>query len=125
MANDKERAVDLAVEQIERQFGKGSLMRLGEMAARQDIGVISTGSLSLDMALGVGGIPRGRVTEIYGSESSGKTTLAQHIIAEAQKAGGTAAFENIGQIMEHRGDRSECTRCENIVCIGHGHNVAC
>jgi recombination protein RecA len=92
MANDKERAVELAVEQIERQFGKGSLMRLGEMAARQDIGVISTGSLSLDLALGVGGIPRGRVTEIYGSESSGKTTLAQHIIAEAQKAGGKAVY---------------------------------
>ncbi len=92
MATDREKAVELAIEQIERQFGKGSLMRLGEMAARQDIGVISTGSLSLDLALGVGGIPRGRVTEIFGSESSGKTTLAQHIIAEAQKAGGQAVY---------------------------------
>jgi recombination protein RecA len=92
MTTDKEKAVELAIEQIERQFGKGSLMRLGEMAARQDVGVISTGSLSLDMALGVGGIPRGRVTEIFGSESSGKTTLAQHIIAEAQKAGGKAVY---------------------------------
>jgi len=92
MSNDKDKAVELAIEQIERQFGKGSLMRLGEIASRQDVGVISTGSLSLDMALGIGGIPRGRVTEIYGSESSGKTTLAQHIIAEAQKAGGKAVY---------------------------------
>jgi len=92
MSTDRDKAVELAIEQIERQFGKGSLMRLGEVASRQDVGVISTGSLSLDMALGIGGIPRGRVTEIYGSESSGKTTLAQHIIAEAQKAGGKAVY---------------------------------
>lgn len=91
MASDKEKAVELAIEQIERQFGRGSLMRLGQVANRQ-VDVISTGSLSLDMALGVGGIPRGRVTEIFGSESSGKTTLAQHIIAEAQKAGGKALY---------------------------------
>lgn len=91
MATDREKAVELAIEQIERQFGRGSLMRLGQVAAQQ-VDAIPTGSLSLDMALGVGGIPRGRVTEIFGSESSGKTTLAQHIIAEAQKAGGRAIY---------------------------------
>ncbi|HHE41113.1 MAG TPA: recombinase RecA [Dehalococcoidia bacterium] len=91
MTTDKEKAVELAIEQIERQFGRGSLMRLGQVAT-QHVDVVPTGSLSLDMALGVGGIPRGRVTEIFGSESSGKTTLAQHIIAEAQKAGGRALY---------------------------------
>jgi recombination protein RecA len=91
MTTDRQKAVELAIEQIEREFGRGSLMRLGD-AARQKIDVIPTGSLSLDIALGVGGIPRGRVTEIFGSESSGKTTLAQHIIAEAQRAGGTAVY---------------------------------
>ncbi|MFW6103150.1 MAG: recombinase RecA [Chloroflexota bacterium] len=91
MATDREKAVELAIEQIERQFGRGSLMRLGQVAAQQ-VDAIPTGSLSLDLALGVGGIPRGRVTEIFGSESSGKTTLAQHIIAEAQNAGGRAIY---------------------------------
>lgn len=90
--SNKERALDLAVSQIDRQFGKGSIMRLGDENARIAIDVISTGCLSLDAAIGVGGIPRGRITEIYGPESSGKTTLALHIIAEAQKTGGYAAF---------------------------------
>jgi recombination protein RecA len=89
--SEKGKAVDLAVAQIERQFGKGSIMRLGDRT-KVSIDVISTGSVSLDAALGVGGIPRGRVTEIYGPESSGKTTLALHVIAEAQKTGGLAAF---------------------------------
>ena len=89
---DKQRAVDLAISQIEKQFGKGSIMRLGEKEVITDIPVISTGSLSLDIALGIGGIPRGRVTEIFGPEMSGKTTLALHIVAEAQKRGGIAAF---------------------------------
>jgi len=88
---EKGKAVDLAVAQIERQFGKGSIMRLGDRT-KVAIDVISTGSVSLDAALGVGGIPRGRVTEIYGPESSGKTTLALHVIAEAQKVGGLSAF---------------------------------
>jgi recombination protein RecA len=92
MTTERDKAVELAIEQIERKFGRGSLMRLGEVAARQQVDAISTGSLSLDLALGIGGIPRGRVTEIFGSESSGKTTLAQHIIAEAQKAGGKAVY---------------------------------
>jgi recombination protein RecA len=90
---EKEKAIELAVSAIEKQFGKGAVMRLGsEEPLGQDISAISTGSVSLDLALGVGGIPRGRVIEIYGPESSGKTTLTLHIIAEAQKAGGVAAF---------------------------------
>lgn len=89
---EKERAIDLAVSQIDKQFGKGSIMRLGESGAKVEVPAISTGCLSLDSALGVGGIPRGRITEIYGPEASGKTTLALHIIAEAQKKGGYAAF---------------------------------
>lgn len=88
---DKQKAVQLAMDQIERQFGKGSIMQLGGQVLA-DIPVISTGSLALDHALGVGGIPRGRVTEIFGPESGGKTTLALHIIAEAQKLGGLATF---------------------------------
>ena len=89
---DREKAVDLAITQIERQFGKGSIMRLGGGDQIADIAVIPTGSLSLDLALGVGGVPRGRVIEIFGPEAGGKTTLALHIIAEAQKRNGLAAF---------------------------------
>jgi recombination protein RecA len=95
MANEdnKQRALDMAVSQIEKQFGKGAIMRLGEDGALvKDVAVIPTGSLSLDLALGIGGIPRGRVIEIYGPESSGKTTLALHVVAEAQGMGGSAAF---------------------------------
>jgi len=89
---DKEKAVELAVSQIDRQFGKGSIMRLGDDGAKVSVDVIPTGSLSLDAALGIGGMPRGRICEIYGPEASGKTTLALHIVAEAQKTGGYAAF---------------------------------
>jgi recombination protein RecA len=89
---DREKSVELAITQIERQFGKGSIMRLGGSEHVADIAVIPTGSLSLDLALGVGGVPRGRVIEIYGPEAGGKTTLALHIIAEAQKRSGLAAF---------------------------------
>lgn len=88
---EKQQALDLALSRIEKQFGKGSVMMLGE-TSHQNVDVIPTGSLALDIALGVGGIPRGRVTEIYGQESSGKTTLGYHVVAEAQKAGGIAAF---------------------------------
>ena len=88
---DKSKAIDAAVSQIERQFGKGSIMRMGD-EERPSVASIPTGALALDLALGVGGVPRGRVVEIFGPESSGKTTLALHIIAEAQKAGGLAAF---------------------------------
>ncbi len=90
--SDKRQALDLAISQIERQFGKGSVMRLGAKGALEEIATIPTGALSLDVALGVGGLPRGRVTEIYGPESSGKTTLALHVVAEAQRLGGIAAF---------------------------------
>src|SRR5216117_183473 len=89
---ERERALDMALAQIERSFGKGSIMRLGEAGDRLAIDVIPTGAIALDLALGVGGIPRGRVTEIYGPESSGKTTLLQHIIAQAQATGGVAAL---------------------------------
>src|SRR5207249_3649921 len=90
--SDRRQALELAIAQIERQFGKGSIMRLGAGGPLEEIAVIPTGALSLDVALGVGGLPRGRVTEIYGPESSGKTTLALHVIAEAQRLGGIAAF---------------------------------
>jgi len=90
--SDRRQALDLAISSIDRQFGKGAIMRLGQGGVFDEISVIPTGALSLDVALGIGGIPRGRVTEIYGPESSGKTTLALHIIAEAQRMGGTAAF---------------------------------
>ncbi|MFQ5585919.1 MAG: recombinase RecA [Thermodesulfobacteriota bacterium] len=90
--DEKRGTIELAMKQIEKQFGKGSIMRLGDGAFQTDIETISTGSLSLDIALGVGGIPRGRVIEIFGPESSGKTTLALHMVAEAQKGGGSAAF---------------------------------
>jgi len=89
---EREKALELAIGQIEKRFGKGSIMKLGDSARRPPIEVIPSGSLALDLALGVGGIPRGRITEIFGPESSGKTTLAQHIIAEAQKQGGIAAY---------------------------------
>jgi len=92
MADERGKAIDLALAQIEKQFGKGSIMRLGSKEAIVPIAVISTGSISCDAALGVGGVPRGRVVEIFGPESSGKTTLALQVIAEAQKSGGMAAF---------------------------------
>ncbi len=92
MDENKERALSAALSQIERQFGKGAVMRMGDNAAPRDIEFISTGSLGLDVALGIGGLPRGRVVEIYGPESSGKTTLTLEVIAQAQLAGGTAAF---------------------------------
>jgi recombination protein RecA len=92
MTTEKEKALQLAIDRIEKQFGKGSVMKLGEATARMQVSAIPTGSLSLDLALGIGGIPRGRVTEIFGSEGSGKTTLALHIIAEAQKLGGNAVY---------------------------------
>ena len=92
MDEQKKQALKVALGQIEKQFGKGSVMFLGDEESRTDIEAVSTGSLSLDIALGIGGLPRGRVVEIYGPESSGKTTLALHVIAEMQKLGGTAAF---------------------------------
>jgi recombination protein RecA len=92
MNSDRQKALDAALSQIERAFGKGSVMKLGAKEAATEIDTVSTGSLGLDIALGIGGLPRGRIVEIYGPESSGKTTLALHVIAQAQKAGGTCAF---------------------------------
>jgi len=92
MDENRKKALAAALTQIEKQFGKGSVMRMGDVGAVRNVDVISTGSLGLDLALGIGGVPRGRVVEIYGPESSGKTTLALHIVAETQKLGGTAAF---------------------------------
>src|SRR5512134_287722 len=92
MDDNKSKALAAALSQIEKQFGKGSIMRLGESDVSKDIKVVSTGSLGLDIALGIGGLPRGRVVEIYGPESSGKTTLTLSVIAQMQKLGGTAAF---------------------------------
>ena len=92
MDDNKRKALSAALSQIEKQFGKGTVMRMGDVGAVRDVGVISTGSLTLDIALGIGGLPQGRVVEIYGPESSGKTTLTLQVIAECQKQGGTAAF---------------------------------
>src|SRR5690349_23023741 len=92
MEENKNKALAAALSQIERQFGKGAVMRLGDNADIPDIEEISTGSLALDIALGIGGLPKGRIVEIYGPESSGKTTLTLQVIAECQKKGGTAAF---------------------------------
>jgi recombination protein RecA len=107
MITEREKALELAIGQIEKRFGKGSIMKLGESATLPPIAAIPTGSLALDLALGIGGIPRGRITEIFGPESSGKTTLAQHIIAEAQKRGGTVAYIDA----EHALDPSYAANC--------------
>ena len=99
MSNDRDKALDMALAQIDKQFGKGSIMRMGEKGSMA-IEAISTGALSLDLALGIGGLPRGRVTEIYGPESSGKSTLAMHVVAEAQRNGGTCAYIDAEHAMD-------------------------
>ncbi len=104
---EKEKALAAAMSQIDRKYGKGSIMKMGEASSRLSIEVIPTGAIALDIALGVGGLPRGRVIEIYGPESSGKTTLAQHIVAQAQKMGGVAAFIDA----EHAFDPIYAARC--------------
>ncbi len=100
MTTEKEKALELAIGQIEKRFGKGSIMKLGESATVASVGIIPSGSISLDLALGLGGIPRGRITEIFGPESSGKTTLGLHIIAEAQKQGGIAAYIDVEHALD-------------------------
>jgi len=107
MTTDKEKALELAISQIEKHFGKGSIMKLGEAAIGSPIESIPSGSLALDLALGVNGIPRGRITEIFGPEASGKTTLGQHIIAEVQKRGGMAAYIDV----EHALDPAYAANC--------------
>jgi len=107
MATEKEKALELAIDQIEKRFGEGSIMKLGGSAAMVLVEAIPTGSLALDIALGVGGAPRGRITEIFGPEASGKTTLGQHVIAEAQKRGGLAAYIDV----EHALDPTYALNC--------------
>lgn len=97
--SDKQKALETAISQIEKQFGKGAVMRLGQNAT-MNVEAIPTGSLSLDMALGIGGLPRGRIVEIYGPESSGKTTVALHVVAEAQKRGGSAVFIDVEHALD-------------------------
>ena len=104
---EKEKALELAIEQIDRQFGRGAVMRLGQASHTARVDVVPTGSISLDIALGVGGIPRGRVTEIFGAEASGKSTLAYHIMAESQRMGGTAAYIDA----EHAMDPTYAAKC--------------
>jgi recombination protein RecA len=108
-------AIDLAINQIEKQFGKGSIMRLGDEGAKVKVGAIPTGSLSLDAALGIGGMPRGRVSEIYGPEASGKTTLTLHLIAEAQKLGGYAAFIDAEHALDTNYAQSLGVDTENLL----------
>src|SRR5947209_7166522 len=107
MADEKAKALENAIAQIDRQFGKGSIFLMGEAASRMNVEAIPTGAISLDIALGVGGVPRGRIIEIYGPESSGKTTLAQHIIAETQRMGGSAAYVDA----EHALDPAYAAHC--------------
>ena len=107
MDREKERALEIAISQIDKQFGKGSIMRLGEATPKFSVESIPTGSIALDLALGIGGVPRGRIVEIFGPESAGKSTLVQHIIAEAQRAGGVAAYIDA----EHALDPTYARRC--------------
>jgi len=114
MIEERSRSIDLAIGQIEKQFGKGSIMRLGEQN-KLEVEAISTGALSLDIALGIGGVPRGRITELYGPESSGKSTLCQHIIAEAQRAGGLAAYIDVEHALDPTYARALGVRVEDLL----------
>jgi recombination protein RecA len=112
----RDASVEMAIAQIERQHGKGSIMRLGDDAARLDVSVVSTGSLALDLALGVGGLPRGRIVEIYGPEGSGKTSLSLHVVAEAQKAGGLVAFIDAEHALDPSYARAVGVDIDNLLC---------
>ena len=113
--DDKKKAIELALFQIEKQFGKGSIMRLGDRTSLEGVAAISTGSISLDIALGIGGLPRGRVVEIYGPESSGKTTLALHAIAQAQKDGGIAAIIDAEHALDPEYSKNLGVNVENLL----------
>jgi len=113
--NEKQKALELAMSQIDRNFGKGSIMRLGDDKWKVDIEAIPTGSISLDVALGIGGVPRGRIIEVYGPESSGKTTLTLHIIAEAQKRGGLAAFIDAEHALDAKYTRNLGVDTDNLL----------
>jgi recombination protein RecA len=112
----RDASLDMAVAQIERQHGKGSIMRLGDDSARLEVSVVSTGSLALDLALGVGGLPRGRIVEIYGPEGSGKTSLSLHVVAEAQKAGGLVAFIDAEHALDPSYARAVGVDIDNLLC---------
>jgi recombination protein RecA len=114
MTEERTHAIDLAIGQIEKQFGRGAIMRLGEQN-KLEIEAIPTGSLSLDLALGIGGLPRGRITELYGPESAGKSTLAQHVIAEAQKIGGMAAYIDVEHALDPTYARALGVRIEDLL----------
>src|SRR5262245_57841579 len=114
MTEERSRAIDLAIGQIEKQFGRGAIMRLGEKK-NLEIEAIPTGSLALDIALGIGGIPRGRITELYGPESAGKSTLAQHILAEAQKVGGMAAYIDVEHALDPGYARAIGVKIEDLL----------
>ena len=114
LSTDKQKAIDLAVSQIERQHGKGAIMRLDSDEVIP-VAVVPTGSIALDIALGVGGVPRGRVVEIFGHEASGKTTLALHIIAEAQKQGGVAAFVDVEHALDPMYAKQIGVNMENVL----------
>lgn len=114
-ASDKKQALQTAMSQIEKMYGKGSIMRLGDQMDNLNIETISTGSLALDLALGIGGVPRGRIIEIYGPESSGKTTLALHIVAQAQKAGGEVAFVDAEHALDPAYARALGVRIEDLL----------
>lgn len=119
MDENKNKALSAALAQIEKQYGKGSIMRLGDSDVAKDIQVVSTGSLGLDIALGVGGLPRGRIIEIYGPESSGKTTLTLQAIAEMQKLGGTAAFIDAEHALDPQYAENRC-QCSGITDFSAG-----
>ena len=116
MDDNRKKALAAALGQIEKQFGKGSVMRLGDNPMSRDVDVVSTGSIGLDVALGIGGVPKGRVIEIYGPESSGKTTLTLQVIAEAQKIGGTAAFVDAEHALDPTTPRSWASMSTNCSC---------
>ena len=119
---DKEKALETALSQVERQFGKGSIMKLGSRPV-VDVPVISTSSLALDKALGIGGLPRGRIIEIYGPEASGKTTLALHAVAEAQKKDGIAAFIDAEHALDTVYARKLGVNCDDLLQILHRHRI--
>jgi recombination protein RecA len=113
--SDRARALETALSQLDKQFGRGTVMRLGDKQSAMTVAAIPTGSIALDIALGVGGIPRGRITEIYGPESAGKSTLAQHIMAEAQRAGGTAAYIDVEHALDPNYARDLGVRIEDLL----------
>jgi recombination protein RecA len=115
LTKEKEKALNVAIQQIERAYGKGSIMRMGEEGARTEVAAISTGAINLDAAIGIGGIPRGRVTEVYGPEASGKTTLCLHIIANAQREGGVAAFVDAEHALDIRYARKLGVDVDNLL----------